>query len=138
MLLTSPPKHLIGRTKALGGVAEDIEKLAQKGPELIHQAVVIVDKVLPFLPFVLSIVEDPALPQMISKIKVLKAAHAANSPPSKGSSGPPKGIDLARALPVLDGLIWYEKHRWVPLAAGIGIVLALGGIGFGLGRLTKR
>jgi len=133
MLLTGAPN-----LRGFNGVAEDIEKLAQKGPELIHQAVVIVDRVLPFLPFVLSIVEDPALPQVISRIKLLKAAHAANSPPSTGSSGPPKGIDLTRALPVLDGLIWYEKHRWAPWVFGAGVVLALGGVGFGLGRLTKR
>lgn len=118
------------------GVAEDIQLILTKGPEMIHQAAAIVTKVGPFLPFVLSIVEDPALPQVITRIKTLKTLHEKGSPstPSSAASGPPKGIDLKRALPILDAAIWYEKHKWAPFAIGASVVLAL----IGVGRLTKR
>jgi hypothetical protein len=121
---------------SLNGVTEDLQLILTKGPEMVHQAATIVGKVGPFLPFVLSIVEDPALPQIITKVKTLKALHDKSTPstPSSAASGPPKGIDLKRALPILDAAIWYEKHKWAPFAIGASVVLAL----IGVGRLTKR
>ena len=122
-----------------GGVAEDIQAILAKGPALLSQAVTIIDKAAPFLPFVLTVVEDPALPQIITRIKTLQALHAKTSSGAvPTASAPPKGIDLKRAVPLLDAAIWYEQHRWAPWAIGAGVVLTLGGIGFGVGRLTKR
>jgi hypothetical protein len=124
-----------------GGVIEDIQSLIAKAPALLSQANTILAKAGPFLPFILSIVEDPALPLIITRVKTLQTVHAATAAPAAPGatpSGPPKGVDLHRAVPLLDAAIWYEKHKWVPWAVGAGVVLTLGGIGFGIGRLSKR
>jgi len=126
----------------LAGVTDDIQALIAQGPTLIKQTVTIVQKVGPHINFILSVVEDPALPVAVKKIQTLKSLYDANEPPIPTTPATPptahttKGVGLNRALPILDAAIWYEKNRkWAPWAAGGGVLLLLGGI-FALGRAS--
>lgn len=120
------------------GTTEDVQTIISKGPALISQVAKIITKAGEQLPMVLDIVEDPALPQIAQRIKILKSLAATGSTRGATTSTstyvPGTGIGLKRALPVLDALIFYLKNPWVAYAAGAGIVLVLGGIGFKLGQ----
>jgi len=101
-------------------------------------------KVQKYLPTIVNIAEDPALPIVVNKIQALRnlelkarsdaaAAHA--TPP--GPPGPP-GIGLWRVAGALDAYIWTRQHPWAFRGIVASSVLGLIGIGFGLGRLSKR
>lgn len=124
-----------------GGVMEDLQTIVQKAPTYLNQLVTIVNKGAPYLPTIVKVVEDPALPQVVSRIEKLKAADAAASAPSgiPAAAAPSKpGVGLSRTLPLWDAAIGYTKYPWAPWAIAAGAVVVLGGIGFGIGRWTKK
>jgi len=104
----------------------------------------ILAKVQKYLPTIVNIAEDPALPLVVNKIQALRnlelkarsAAAAAHTAPP-GPPGPP-GIGLWRVAGVLDAYIWTRQHPWAFRGIVAGSVLGLIGVGFGLGRLSKR
>jgi hypothetical protein len=107
--------------------------------DIFAKASQILTKAGPYLDTVLQIVQDPALPQVIDRVKLIRTLSAGPSPATPApSTAPAAGFELKRTLPVLDAVIWYEKHRWAPYVAGAGVILVLGGIGFGIGRATKK
>jgi hypothetical protein len=107
--------------------------------DIFAKASQILSKAGPYLDTVLQIVQDPALPQVIDRVKLIRTLSAGPSPATPApSTAPAAGFELKRTLPVLDAVIWYEKHRWAPYVAGAGVILVLGGIGFGIGRATKK
>jgi len=125
----------------LGSVFDDIQTLLAKAPNLISQAVTIVQKAEPYIPTITSAVQDPAMPQLMARVQTLQALEAAKSPPkAPGAPAAPAsvGVGLSRVLPLFDVAIWYEKHPWAPWAIGAGVIAVLGGVGFGVGRWTKR
>lgn len=97
-----------------------------------------------YLPTIINIVEDPALPKVVHKIQVLRAlevnARAEASAKHQPQPGPPGpvGIGLWRIAGVLDAYIWTREHPWAFRGVVAGSVGALIAIGFGLGRLSKR
>jgi len=111
--------------------------------DILAKASQILTKAGPYLDTVLQIVQDPALPQVIDRVKLIRtlaagpAVPAAAAAPSTAPTAP-AGFELRRTLPVLDAVIWYQKHRWAPYVAGVGVALLLGGIGYGIGRATKK
>lgn len=125
-----------------GSVFDDIQTLLAKAPNLISQAVTIVQKAEPYIPTITSAVQDPAMPQLMARVQTLQALEAAKSPPAVPGATPAApasaGVGLNRVLPLFDVAIWYEKHPWAPWAIGAGVITVLGGIGFGVGRWTKR
>lgn len=124
-----------------GGVMEDLQTIVQKAPTYLTQLVTIVNKAAPYLPTIVQAVEDPALPQVIDRVQKLKAADAARSAPSgvPAAAAPTKpGVGLSRTLPLWDAAIGYTKYPWAPWAIAGGAIIVLGGIGFGIGRWTKR
>jgi hypothetical protein len=128
-----------------GGVIEDIQALIAKAPALLSQANTILAKAGPHMDTVLKIVEDPALPQLVDRLKTMKAIQDAK-PKASGAAPAPTapGVGLKQVLPIWDAAIYVEKHpvaRFVldhPVLVGAGAALVLGGIGFGVGRLTAR
>ena len=126
----------------LNGVTEDLQTIVSKGPALISQAARIVIKAGEHLPLILDVVEDPALPQIARRVKILKslAAGAPSTAVAVSTSKyvPGTGIGLKRAVPILDIAIFYLRNPWVTYAAGAGVVALLGGLGFLIGRRTAR
>ncbi len=116
-----------------GDTVSDISALLGKGGQILSKAG-------PYLDTVLEIVQDPAMPQLIDRVKTLKAIDAAKSP--SAAPGAPaaatSGVGLKRVLPLWDVAIFYTKYPWAPWAIGAGAVVLLGGIGFGIGRATKK
>lgn len=94
-----------------------------------------------------SVLEDPALDAVVARVKTLAAIEKATpraAPTTAPVTAPiattagKKGIGLSVAIRPLDLYIWYKNNKWV-LPVGIaGVVLVLGGIGFTVGRLSKR
>mgnify|MGYP003392130284 CR=1 FL=1 len=115
----------------LGDTISDLSALLGKGGQILSKAG-------PYLDTVLEIVQDPALPQLITKVKVLKAADAGASPSAAPGGTAAPGVGLNRVLPLWDVAIFYTKYPWAPWAIGAGAVVLLGGIGFGIGRATKK
>lgn len=124
-----------------GGVIEDLQSILQKAPALLQKGVVIIDKAGPHLDTVLKVTEDPALPQLVDRIKKMQAVQAqkaAKAAPSGVSPTPAPGVGLKRVLPLWDAAIFYEKHPYAPWLIGVGAVLTLGGLGFGIGYAVGR
>jgi hypothetical protein len=118
-------------TTGLGDTISDIQALLSKGSQILTQAG-------PYLDTVLEIVQDPAMPQLIARVKTLKAVSAKSSTPTAPGTAPAPGVGLARTFPLWDAAIWYTKYPWAPWAIGAGTIVVLGGLGFGIGRWTKK
>lgn len=115
----------------LGSVVDDVQKIAQKIPTL--------------LPVIVSVIEDPALPALMQRIQTLQAIEARKPSAVATTPTPAKpGVGLDRVLPLWDAAIFIERHPAAqfavdhPVLVGAGIALALGSVGYGLGRWTKR
>ena len=122
------------RADGLGDTISDLSSLLSKGGTILQKAG-------PYLDTVLEVVQDPALPQLVSRIKTLKALDAGTSKPSVPSApgAPAKaGVGLSRTLPLWDAAIFYMRYPWAPWVIGAGTIVVLGGIGFGIGRATKK
>ena len=115
----------------LGDPISDLSSLLSKGGAILQKAG-------PYLDTVLEVVQDPALPQLVTKIKTLKALDTGTSMPSAPGAPSTPGVGLNRVLPLWDAAIWYTKYPWAPWVIGGGTILVLGGIGFGIGRATKK
>lgn len=122
------------RADGFGDTISDLSSLLNKGGAILQKAG-------PYLDTVLEVVQDPALPQLVTKIKTLKAIDAGTrTPTAPGAPAPAAtpGVGLNRVLPLWDAAIFYTKYPWAPWAIGAGAVVLLGGIGFGIGRATKK
>lgn len=108
--------------------------------DLLAKGGAILTKAGPYLDTVLLVLQDPAMPQLIDRIKALKAADAAASAPATPGATPTAqtGVGLSRTLPLWDAAVFYTKYPWAPWVIAGGAVLVLGGIGFGIGRATKK
>lgn len=113
-----------------GDTISDLSALLGKGGAILSKAG-------PYLDTVLEIVQDPALPQLITKVKTLKAITPSSAPAAPGAPTTP-GVGLNRVLPLWDAAIFYTKYPWAPWVIGAGAIVVLGGIGFGIGRATKK
>lgn len=130
-----------------GGVVEDLQTLMAKGPALLAKGIQIIDKAGPHLDTILAVVQDPALPQVIGRVKTLRslaAAKAVPAAPGAAPTAPSADTGIKKLLPAFDAAIFLDKHpaaQFVlkhPVLVGAGAFLVLTGIGFGIGRLTKR
>jgi hypothetical protein len=129
-----------------GGVVEDLQALISKAPALLQKGAQIIDKAGPHLDTVMAVVQDPALPGLINRVKTLQALQAAKSPPTApgAPTAPSTDTGIKNLFPLLDAAIVVEKSPVLkfatehPVLVGAGALLLLTGIGFGIGRLTKR
>jgi hypothetical protein len=128
-----------------GGVQEDLQTIIQKAPDLLSKLVKILNTAGPHLDTVVLIAQDPALGQIVSRLKTLQASAAAK-PSAAAAPGvaPTADTGISKLVPALDAAIFIDKHPAAkftidhPILVGIGVVAILGGIGFGIGRLSKR
>jgi len=106
----------------LGGLAEDIAALVTRAPGVINQAVSVMNQIEPYLPTVMRVLEDPALPTVVARVNTIRGLEVASA---GGVSSNVKGVGLAKIVPALDAYIWYRKNPWVPWAAlGLGALAA--------------
>lgn len=131
-----------------GNIVDDIQALVQQLPGAIQsgsaalaQLGPLIEKAGPYLQTVYEILQDPAMPQIMTRVETIKALLAKKSPSAPtpaGTPSTPTDLKLYRAVPYLDSAIYVLKNPWVPWVAGTAAFLVLGGIGFAVGRLTAR
>lgn len=145
--------QIIDKTgKYLPDVLKAIDKIGPYLPKILK----ILDKAGPKLPkiiatieeaedVILAVMEDPALPAVIERIRAIRALEAKKSKglgqstsPAAASAVKKPGVGLERLISALDAYLYVRKHPWLPWVAGGGAVLILFGLGFGVGRLTAR
>lgn len=129
------------------GLADDILALGTQAPAVVRGLVKVVKQVGPALGTVQIIVDDPAFPTVVARIRTLhelEAAQAAKpAAPRPGVPAPPTappvpvGIGLHRAVPILDAVIFARRHPWAPWAIGAGLLLLIGGVGYRLGQRSQ-
>lgn len=122
-----------GTPVQLDGWLSDLQKIASKAPSLLNQ----------ISPIVVAVIEDPALPEVLVRLRAIVAMEQAiarkkTTSAGFGAFGADPGVNLIKAIPFLDAYLYLRQHPWVGIAAGAGVVAALFGAGFGVGRLTKR
>ncbi len=142
--------RIVDRTgQYLPDVLKAIEKVGPHLPKVLQ----ILDKASPHLPkiiatiesaqdVIVAVIEDPALPQVIERVRAIRALEAAAKAKAKGlgqaATEEKTGVGLQRLLPALDFYVYTRQHPWVPWVAGGSAVLLLFGLGFGVGRFTAR
>lgn len=122
------------------GLAEDIVALGSEAPGVISGLVTVVRKLGPVLPTVKLVLDDPAFPQVLARIKTLHEIEASkpSAPSTPGvpapAPGAPVGIGLNKAVPLLDAVIYTRRNPWAPWVVGGVLLLLIGGVGYRLGR----
>ena len=102
-------------------------------------------KVEPYLDVITSALDDPAFPAVIARIRTIRslaeseAAVTASAPTAKVSTAAPAvGLGLNKFVTPLDYYIYFRKNK-AATYVGIAAVLLLPlGIGFMIGRLSKK
>lgn len=115
-------------------LVDDVAQLAQYGPTVVSQVVGILGKIQPLLPTVKLVLDDPAMPQVVERIKILAAIEAARPKPpgtvvTASMPGAGAGVGLHQAILPLDALIYVRRNPWalpVGVAAFLGIFVGLG------------
>jgi len=84
----------------------------------------------------LQVIADPALPDVVERLKILhELEQASPSAPKAPTSGQPTlGVGLRFVVPVLDGWIFVRRNPWVAFAAAAAFVLLIGDVGYRMGR----
>lgn len=134
------PQRQLGEPVAATAAA--IAEFLNKTPDVVTQALAVLDKASTSIPTLTSIIEDPAFPQVMDRIKEMRAIAAAGPPapppaPSAKSS-PPPGVGLQKFLPFMDAAIFYLRNPAVTWVVGGSLVLVVAGLGYGLGRRSGR
>jgi hypothetical protein len=79
-----------------------------------------------------DVLQDPALPDVLSRIQTIKQLAPTSSAPGASTTGP--GVGLSKAVPLLDAYIFYLKYPPViPVAIGLVTILIFA-IGFRSGK----
>ncbi len=88
----------------------------------------------------LQLIADPALPDVLERLKVLHELEAAspNAPTAPVTGQPKLGVGLRYAVPVLDGVIFVRRNPWVAFAAAAAFVFLIGDIGYRLGKRASK
>lgn len=121
----------------LYGVADDVAAIVAKGPAFASAIATIVNRAGPYVGTVQKVVSDPAFPTVMQRIETIAALEDASSTGGGPSTPGGVGVGLSKAVPILDGYIFYKKNPWLGIAA-IGLVVAvIGGIGYRIGQRKR-
>jgi hypothetical protein len=99
----------------------------------------IIQKVGPYIDTLGYVVNDPAFPQLMARIKTLNemevkgVAGLGAVPPSQANVG----IGLKWAVKGLDAVIFTRKNPWAAGLVGASIVLIIGSVGYAMGRRRR-
>jgi hypothetical protein len=121
------------------GFADDIIALGSQASGVVSGLVSVVRKVGPVLSTVRVIIDDPAFPAVVTRIRTLHELEAAQAAPATPGRVPTSrvGVGLHRVVPVLDAVIFARRNPWAPWVAGASLLLLIGGVGYGLGRRRR-
>ena len=120
----------------LASVWEKVSAFAAKAPAYVETA--------------MNVIEDPALPEFVGLLNKMRALEAGPPKPAEPgwakiplpSTAPapskPVGIGLKRLVAPLKLYVKYRQNPALGYAAVGGVVLILVGLGFGIGRVSKR
>lgn len=139
MLGRARQQRAAGR-RQLGADITDLSSLISSAPGMINRVVGIVSKAQPYLDVAESIVDDPALPDFMSRIRTIRSLNNPGTPATPpapaadGSLPPVVPVGLTKFMPAVDGYIWARQHPWIVPLVGVGVIGVLGGAGFLLGR----
>lgn len=129
----------------LAGVTENLQKILSKAPEYIEDVAQILDKAGKYLPTLVHIAEDPALPQVIDRIEALYAIEKKRKEAEAAATKTPRpvavkrvGIGLDRVVKPLGAFVYLREHPWLPWVLGTGVIALVLGGGILIGRATKR
>lgn len=139
--------------KYLPDVLKALEKIGPYLPRFIKM----IEKAAPKLPqiiatieqaedVILAVVEDPALPAVVQRLRQIRALHtsknglgqAAPTPLPVPAKSTKPGVGLDRLVRALDLYLYIRRRPWLPWVVGGGAFLVLFGLGFGVGRLTAK
>ena len=118
-------------------LVDDILALGAEAPAVVSGLVHVVRKVGPVLPAVKLVIDDPAFPQVIARIKTLHEIEA-SKPKAPGAPAPPAGVGLDKAVPILDAVIYVRRNPWAPWLVGGLLLLATIGVGYRLGQRSRN
>lgn len=110
----------------------------------VSQIQAILDKSSPYADIIEGVLADPALPRIAGLVRQIKAMEKPSTKPATtASTKPPStssttGIGLWRVVKPLEIYIWTRHNKAATIAILAGVVLVPVGLGFVLGRVTKR
>jgi hypothetical protein len=100
----------------------------------------IISKVGPHIDTLALVVNDPAFPQLMARIKTLNELEAGASGVAGFGVVPSKaniGIGLKWAVKGLDAVIFTKKNPWAAGLVGASLVLIIGSVGYAMGRRRR-
>src|ERR1700749_1038202 len=128
----------------LGDFVSDLASLVSEVPGAASQLVSIVKAIKQVLPKVKLVVDAPSFPLVIQRIQTLHAIEAAKATPTPTPGFPTPtpspataGVGLSKAVPILAAVIYARRNPWAPWVVGAGLLLAIGGVGYKIGRRKK-
>lgn len=117
------------------GVSEDVSKIVTNVGTLLS-------RVPQYIGTAAQVMEDPALPALAERIRLLRQIEEARKLEEGRNEGvPPKpvvGVGLEKVIKPLDALIYVRRKPWVPYVLAGAIVAVPLAVGFGVGRLSRR
>jgi hypothetical protein len=143
----------------LGDIVSDVQNLlqqlqsgalGQKATEALQKLNAIIDQAGPHLDTVMQLLQDPALPQVVDRLKTLQTMSATpttptdTTTPTETTPATPQPTAAAKLVPVLDAAIFVEQHPAAkfalehPILVGVGAAVVLTGLGFGIGYGVSR
>lgn len=152
---------LSGASDLLSNITK-ITDLAQKAPEYIAAVASVADKIPKYIPTVISVLQDPALDQVIALVQKVadntkridcekrgglmisgscKGATATAPTTTTSTSkivGTGTGVGLSKAITPLKSYLWYQDNPWVTYAVIAAAIVVPIGVGVVIGRATKR
>ena len=112
----------------LSGVLDDINNILDKAPKYIGD--------------ISNVLSDPNLDPFVTRVRKVVALNkgiTATTPPATAAVlAKAPGVGLIRYIPMMDAYIYAREHKWVVPAIVSAAIAITAGLGFGLGRLSKR
>jgi hypothetical protein len=114
-------------------------KIIDKAGAQLPRVVQIIETAEPYYPLILRILQDPQFPEVVKRVEKVMALSK-GKPKKKGGGLADFGVasELGPVVKGLDAYIWMREHPVVVWGGAIGVVLGIFGLGFGVGRWTKK
>jgi len=106
------------------------------------EAATVIQKLAPQLDTIALVVNDPAFPDLMTRIRMLNQLEASSGAASSGGSATPNaakvGVGLRWGVKALDAAIFVRQNPWAAGIVGAGFVLFIASIGYAAGLRRAR